>query len=192
MELYYRRIVDGGYPIAKHQILALFPNTGFAPDQTDFTEFGYDLVYETVPPEHNKYIQSVDNWQVIDKPFTQTMMTDEKNKLKQNLLDYRRTKEVGGFTLPNGIYIGTDYVDQAKLNQAFVTMQAGMLTHIDFKAADGNWIELALTDVTGLAFAVAQHVQGCFSKEKVIQQLINNISTVQELEQFNIETEWNK
>jgi hypothetical protein len=46
-------------------------------------------------------------------------------------------------------------------------MQGGFVDSIDWKTAAG-WITLSQADMEGIARAVAQHVQGCYSRERVI------------------------
>jgi hypothetical protein len=64
------------------------------------------------------------------------------------------------------------------------------VTSIDWKGNNG-WVTLTLPEVTFIATAVANHVRDCFTKEKELLERINILDTLQELQMFNVEQEWN-
>lgn len=95
--------------------------------------------------------------------------------VRMRLRDYaaqvRFQKEVGGLVLPNGVKVDTDRDSQAKVQQAHSLLEKGWVASIDWKA-DSGWVTLDLAVMTGIAQAVAAHVQGCFSAEKAVIEAI--------------------
>lgn len=109
-----------------------------------------------------------------------------KAALKAYAAQKRYQVETGGMTFM-GMPIPTDRETQAKLSGAVVAFQAGALTgSIDWKTAAG-WVQLDQTAVTGLASAVAAHVQAAFSSEKSVSAAIDaeTITTTAEINAAN-------
>ncbi len=95
-----------------------------------------------------------------------------------------------GFVIGKGGYqILTDPDSQAALTGAFASMQAGLLTRIDWKATNG-WVTLDLTTVTLLARGVAMFVQSCFTREKTLAALIDAAVDATALEPIDITAGW--
>lgn len=101
----------------------------------------------------------------------------------------RFQKETAGILI-NGAKVKTDRESQGALTGAYTSLKNGLLTGIDWKAEGGVWVSLTLAQVEPLAQAVAAHVQACFSTEKAHAQAIEALSTVAEVDAYDISTWW--
>jgi len=109
-------------------------------------------------------------------------MTLERAKSEKlaDLAAWRYMREISGITL-NGAKIRTDRESQATITGAFISLSQGLITSVDWKTETGAWIQLGLTEMTGIAQAVSMHVQNCFSLEKefaVEIKALDNIEAV--------------
>lgn len=116
----------------------------------------------------------------VEPPMT--LARAKQDKLAA-LAAWRYAKEVGGVTY-NGARILTDRESQATLNGAFSSLQAGLIQTVDWKAANGQWLTLGLAEMTGIAQAVAAHVQACFTAEKNLAAEINALTTIEAVQAF--------
>ena len=67
--------------------------------------------------------------------------------------------ETGGAT------VGTTIDDQNRITSVIANAQLAGVASVDFKAQSG-WVTLSLTQMQGIAAAIALHVQACFSAER--------------------------
>jgi len=126
-------------------------------------------------------------WNVIDIPFDAL-----KIKLLNQLNEYAKEKEISG--IDSSVYgmIRTDEKTQMRLSQALLQVTIDENYEYDWKMSNGTFIILDKNKIIEIYNLVNNHVEKCFSFEKHITDLINNISTIDELVKFNIENEWNK
>lgn len=101
----------------------------------------------------------------------------------------RYTKETAGINV-GGSKIKTDRESQAALTGAYTTLKNNLLQSIDWKADGGAWVSLALAQVEPMAQAVAAHVQACFTREKAHAQAIAGLTTVAQVDAYDISTGW--
>lgn len=99
---------------------------------------------------------------------------------KAALAHWRYAVEVAGVVV-NGAMVRTDRESQAQLTGAMLSVQTGALQTIDWKDGNGVFVTLTAQELTGVAYAVAQHVQGCFSQERTITAQIDACTTVEEV-----------
>lgn len=92
--------------------------------------------------------------------------------------------ETGGIDI-NGLHVETDRQAQAQMNSAYGTLQAGFVETTDWKGVNG-WQEVTLDTIAPLASAVAKHVARCFTAERRADEALRDITTVEELERFDI------
>ena len=101
---------------------------------------------------------------------------------KARLLDAATAKrwevETGGVTFPDGTRIGTTLDDQNRITTVIANAQLAGVTTVDFKAATG-WITLTLTELQGIAAAIALHVQECFTVERGHHEAIGALTLAQ-------------
>lgn len=106
-----------------------------------------------------------------------------KSALKAYAAQKRYQVETGGMTF-NAMPIPTDRETQSKLSGAVLAFQTGALSGtIDWKTSAG-WVHHDQTAVTGLASAVAAHVQTAFSNEKSVSVAID-AETITTIDQIN-------
>jgi len=86
------------------------------------------------------------------------------------LAAYRFIIETGGIEV-GGAEIKTDLESQAKIAGALQSMESGFVDSIEWKAANG-WLTITLDQLKGIARAVAQHVQACYARERVLAEQV--------------------
>ena len=97
------------------------------------------------------------------------------------LAGWRYGIETGGITV-GGFAVKTDRESQAQIAGAFTTLKEGFVPFVDFKGDAGTFTRITLAQITPIAQAVAQHVQMCFSAEKLLADNIALAATVEEVQ----------
>jgi len=143
----------------------------------------------TIPEElQGKRLAYVDG-EFSELPPVQTPATKDNRDAKKAALAAKRYEvEIGGIEIA-GAKVKTDRESQASLTGAYTSLQAGLLTGIDWKAEDG-WMTLDLEACGQIAQAVAVHVQACFTHEKELAALIDAAETVEDLKAIDIGSGW--
>jgi len=96
-----------------------------------------------------------------------------KLALKSYAADKRYQIEIGG-TIVDGIHYATDRSTQNAIARAFLCLANGALIEpIDWKGS-GTWVQLSQADLLNVARIVSMHVQGAFTKERLICEGIDN------------------
>ena len=93
----------------------------------------------------------------------------------------RFSYEVGGVTV-GGARIKTDRESQATISGAYTTLKDGLVPSIDWKADGGQWVQLTVTEMAGIAQAVAQHVQSSFTLERQLAAQVAAATTVEQVQ----------
>lgn len=106
----------------------------------------------------------------------------------ESLAAYRYEKETAGITV-NGSTIRTDRESQSLIAGAKLYSDLNESILIDWKAENG-WVQIDRNAIVAISQAVAAHVQACFSNEKVHSSAINALTTVEEIEAYDITTGW--
>lgn len=104
------------------------------------------------------------------------------------LAAYRYSKETAGITV-NGSKIKTDRESQAMLTGAKAYSDLNESATIDWKGENG-WVRIDRAAILAISQAVAAHVQECFSNEKVHAEAIAALSTIADIEAYDITTGW--
>jgi len=94
---------------------------------------------------------------------------------KEAITQERWTIETGGITLPDGVRVATGIDDQNRITSVVANAERSGLAAFDFKAESG-WVRVTLTELQGIAAAVAQHVQACFSAERLHHEAIDALA----------------
>lgn len=94
-----------------------------------------------------------------------------------------------------GVMLGETKINTTKESQSRITgmwgaVQVDPTRVVDFKNDDGSWSQLDADTVISIASTVADHVQACFTNEKVLGDLINGCTTLAELKAVDITTGW--
>lgn len=87
----------------------------------------------------------------------------------------RYAAEIAGFTLPSGAVIRTDRESQSLVASALIRLQRNPGGQIDWKGENG-WVKIGLEEVETIADAVGNHVQSCFSAERVKQEALDALT----------------
>lgn len=104
------------------------------------------------------------------------------------IADWRYRLETRG-VLIGGARIKTDRESQATMTGAYISLSQGLVTSVDWKAENGQWVTLGLPQVTAIATAVSQHVQSSFSTERELTELVAAANTVLAVESIELPVE---
>lgn len=96
----------------------------------------------------------------------------------------RYDKEVAGITLPDGTKVLTDRQTQATITSALVRIQRKPDQLIDWKGVEG-WVQLNKEAVEAIADAIGDHVQTCFTAEKVKLDQLAALTEFEDLVAFD-------
>jgi hypothetical protein len=116
----------------------------------------------------------------LNKPALVTLETTKTNKLVE-LAAARYQNEASGVTA-YGVVLDTDKASQSALASAFLFLQNNVVTSVDWKARNGEWVQLGATEMQVVIQAVATHVQNSFSIEKQLVDLVRTASTIESVE----------
>ena len=116
-------------------------------------------------------------------PLSSGPMTLESAKAAKlaEIANWRFQRETSGIVF-NGVRIKTDRESQATITGALTALSQGLVSSVEWKADNGQWIQLGLTEMTAIARAVATHVQQCFSLEKSYVDQVNAATTIEEVQ----------
>jgi hypothetical protein len=149
--------------------------TGTLSDIAEADRANWRVVSDVVPP-HDRATQSIAVSGVIVHNDTvsmqYTVMSLPEPMLKSRLRDYaahvRWEKTQAGVTLPSGARIRTDEASKTKIDQALAMLEKGWVPSIRWKIGPGEYIDLDISGMTGIAQAVATYEQACFAVEEQI------------------------
>lgn len=105
--------------------------------------------------------------------------------LKVDLCDKRYDFETAGCNF-YGAVIRTDRESQAQLLATSYCLRFGLATRIDFKAANGWMVIDTEQQILAVGTAVTQHVQKCFTTEKMISEEIDAMTDLNQLASLNL------
>lgn len=134
--------------------------------------------------EQDRHVQSVEVGQVIpmyNDPNPERTLEEAKRVKLNELAEKRYLHEIGG-TQIYGVTIKTDPASQAKIGTAYSSLKDGLVTSVDWKAADDQWITLDLGGIMSVAQAVAMHVKNSFSMEKALSEQVASATTIEEVD----------
>lgn len=92
--------------------------------------------------------------------------------VKAAITQKRWEVETGGIALPTGVRVATGIDDQNRITSVVANAERSGLAEFDFKAESG-WVRFTLAELQGIAMAIAQHVQACFSAERLHHEAID-------------------
>lgn len=193
--------------IVNDQIVKVGPTPNWRTDDGPLTpeqwrEQGYlPVVYE--PPEYDPALQRVSlkdrsEWAIETKRVVAAYDIHEipieqvrETKL-QETTDMRWQIMTGGVTLPGGIRVATTIEDQNRVtsvvaNAALVGL--GDDDEVDFKAESG-WAKVTIAQVKGIAGAVGQLVQACYTAERAHSEAIDLLETREAIAAYDVSTGW--
>ena len=119
-----------------------------------------------------------------DSPAPAVTLDDAKQQLREQATALRWGHETGGTTV-GGVRVLTGIEDQNRIASVLI----GAPATLDFKAESG-WVTLTLEQLQGIAAVIAAHVQACFSAERAHHEAIDALETLEEVQEYDIETGW--
>lgn len=117
---------------------------------------------------------------VAPVPLDMSLPAVKARKLAE-LADARWQYETGG-VMVGGALIKTDRESQGTISGAYTTLKDGLVPTIDWKAGNGQWVQITLAEITPIAQAVAVHVQGAFTLERQLSEQVMAATTVAQVE----------
>lgn len=109
-----------------------------------------------------------------------------KKELTAEVSRLRWVAETKGITLPGGIVVKTGTEDQNRITSVIANAHLAGISSVDFKAVSG-WVTLTVTQVEGIATAIALHVQECFSIERAHHEAI---AALEEIVEYDVTANW--
>jgi len=112
-----------------------------------------------------------------------------KINLKAQIAQLRWEKETAGITL-NGMPIATDRESQALLTGAFCRALQDPAITINWKGANGEFIQLGKDDINTISAAVGKYVEDCFNAEMLHNQTVDALTSPADLFAYNMHEGW--
>jgi hypothetical protein len=147
------------------------------PTLLDFQDIG-SLTYDV---QSDKVVESST---VVDMSVSAA-----KDVLKARLAGFRYNIEVGGIVLQNGVAIDTDRATRPNLTAEYMLATSDQNHTVVWKAGD-NFVTLDADTIISIALAARNHVADCFRREGVVAGVIEDCTTLDELRDLNLSTEW--
>jgi len=108
-------------------------------------------------------------------------LTDDLiNGKREEISKARYNAEVGGIEV-DGVPVRTDRVTQSILGNARQYAKEDNTFSTDWKLSDGTFVTLTAPQIIAFADAVLAHVQAQFTKEKLLNDQIDAVTTTEEL-----------
>jgi hypothetical protein len=123
--------------------------------------------------------------QALEHTYT---LEEVRERKLSTLAAYRYEKEIAGITV-SGATIKTDRESQVMITGAKNYSDLNPDALIDWKGTTG-WVQIDRTALLAIGQAVGTHVQGCFRQEKVHAEAIAALSTITDIEAYDITTGW--
>ena len=176
-------------------LLADYPDAGPLDNEPDRNALGLYLVREAQPSYDPRAHQlALDGVELVEGIYhaRYTLAPLPVDQVRADLMAAVSAKrwavETGGLTLPGGATVGTTIDDQNRITSVIANAQLAGVASVDFKAQSG-WVTLSLTQMQGIAAAIALHVQACFSAERTHHEAIAAASDA-ELYSYDINAGW--
>ena len=139
------------------------------------------------------------NWtgvEWLELPYYQSESVDSnlqtlKDSLTAAVTEKRWLCEISGVTLPSGVKVSTTIEDQNRITSVVSNAELAGVATVDFKSASG-WVTLSIEQVKGIAVFIARHVQDCFSAERKHHEAIAQLTSLEEVQSYNIDLHWPK
>lgn len=111
---------------------------------------------------------------------------ENKDWKRKFIAKLRYDEEIGGFTLPNGMFIRTDMRTRLVLTMGKVNAMSDDTYNIqNWKLGDGTFIDLDSTTIIYIAQAVETFITDLFTKEAQLGILIDSAITLEDFEAIN-------
>jgi len=137
---------------------------------------------DVVSPAYEGWVNTEGYALTSDVAVEPVVESVSKEQLLAQLAYIRDTAIAAGIVL-NGFPVQTDEVSQQRLTGAAVAALLDPTLVVNWKGADGEFIEMSAQAIIEVAQAVRSHVQKCFDIENIVSQKINEeqITTIEGL-----------
>ncbi len=189
----------GSGAVTMDNIRLLFEDISFpsSPSSASMAEYGFGIFTFVDAPAVDKNHVAVESGfsQNADGVWHRTWDIQSldigviRDRKKNELAAIRFQHETAGITV-NGGAIDTGLVSQAKINGAWAGAQVNPSVMIDWKRADGDWIQIDAATITGIAMSVFAYVQACYTREMQLSQLIDAAEDVAEVDAVDLTVGW--
>ena len=200
--------INNNYPVTLENIRSQYPSVSFPTiinDEFIFNFLGLVKVVKTTKPSVTSLSHSVIEekpikdgqhykqvWIVVNENLTPEQQAAKLEKIKYDKLSslafVRYMIETDGITV-SGNAVKTDRESQAQLASAVLSINHGFTNMINWKGNDG-WTHLNKEQIIQFGKIVSQHVQGCFNIEQMHSKNIQKLTTLTEVESYDIKTAW--
>lgn len=201
----FRKRADGAI-VSESELRAAFPRTSLPNllDKATLDGLGYDPVLAAPMPQasatqrvvrHGAVLDSLGNWvqawRVEDFSAQEVAALVESTRaaLVERVTDARWRHEEGGLLLANGVRVATTRADQNRITSVVANAALAGVESVDFKAESG-WTTLTIEDLRGVAAAIAQHVQACFSAERAHHEAVARLVTLEQMAAYDVTAGW--
>ena len=183
--------IKGAFPVEGLPVRIRLENGQIRTDPSSYTEqelVSAQIVAVPAPPEkkpYEKLLWENNSWSIVD-PRT---VESEKLRLFNNLSDRRKEAEEN-FTFA-GANITLDEGTQSRIDAALNGLERSPVgTTTPWQVSQSTFIEFDVTSMQALALAAFSHVKGCFENSKMISLAIASATTLEELDQIDLELGW--
>lgn len=157
------------------------------------------VLNEPLPDTFNNYkvIHELGNIGWTYNPETKTFITntptltleESREEKFEELASTLEQHEYGGVTY-NGNRFATDKDSQIKYLGILVSAITDPNYTVQFKTLDKSYVELNALEVNQLCMTVKNHIQNCFNNDARLTELIKSATTVEELNNIDLDSGW--
>ena len=118
-------------------------------------------------------------------------LSEVLEELKAQVTANRWRVMTGGIEV-GGVFVGTTIDDQNRITSVVANAALTGLTdadEVDFKASSG-WIRVSIGQIKAMAGAIGQHVQACYTAERVHHEAIDLLTTHEQINAYNVNDGW--
>ncbi len=141
-----------------------------------------ERIIETDTVIHSYIINNLTNDEIAES------IINRKRWMKQDATEKRYIVETSGLSI-NNIVIKTDRESQATIGCTLNYLGLVPNAVIDWKGTFG-WTSINMASANFSAIAIGNHVQACFSHERVIHEAIDATTTHEDLDNIDINVGW--
>lgn len=171
---------------------AIFDEKGFPKGFYSKDIHGYDIPKEAIQITDEQWQEFISNqgrrkWDFKTNSVIEYNPEDEltleawKERKKQEIARERYKIETDGITIADGTAIATDRQSQSLLMGAAFFAKDNSNYKVNWKGRN-KWVQIDANTILQVAQMVRKHVQACFDKEKQLNDMIDNCTTIEEVQ----------
>jgi hypothetical protein len=148
--------------------------------------------YQVVEPQVQEFHDVAKDWKPAEvqrsAPIELTFEQEKEQRLS-DLSDLRHTRQMEGIQYKGRPFAG-DPLTLNALMAAFVSSQDEVNVVLNWKDADGGFLEIEKPDIVALIKAVRELTQACFNNEARLSRMLKAVGDSRSLQKVNITTGW--